>query len=70
MNAHIENLIIDVSRCSPLGSAFVLNAIQHYAKECIDSGLTDWSDHSLVSKDLWLDIARQALDITEYKEEV
>ena len=65
MNKVIEDVIIDVSRCSPLGTAFVLNAIQQYAKQCIDDGLVGWSDRSLVSKDAWLDIARQALEITK-----
>ena len=46
-----------------LGDLFVTSAIDFYAKHIVLDGLKDWSDNALISKELWLHLADNSIDI-------
>ena len=49
----------------PLSNLFIMNAVYEYAKRIKEDGLEDWSNNTLVSKDLWLDNAQRVIDVIE-----
>jgi hypothetical protein len=49
----------------PLSNLFIMNAVYEYAKRIKEDGLEDWSNNSLVSKNLWLDNAQRVIDVVE-----
>ena len=49
----------------PLSKMFIMNAVYEYAKHIKADGLEDWTNNSLISKDLWLDNAQRVIDVVE-----
>ncbi len=62
MSKKNEDTIIEICN-TQLGDAFVLTAIEHYAKEVLADGLESWGDKSFISKDYWLYLAERSLEI-------
>ena len=44
-----------------IGALFIETALLNYSTQVLNDGLNDWGDNSLISKDLWLAIAEDAL---------
>lgn len=61
MNKDKLNYVLDL----PLSNLFIMIAVYEYAKRIKADGLEDWSNNSLVSRDLWLDNAERVIDLVE-----
>jgi hypothetical protein len=45
-----------------LGALFIETAILNYGVQVLNDGLDEWGDNSLISRDLWIAIATDAVD--------
>jgi len=53
-----------------LGALFIETALLNYSVQVLNDGLDEWGDNSLISRDLWLAIATDAVDELSNKRNV
>lgn len=44
-----------------IGALFIETALLNYSTQVLNDGLNEWGENSLISKDLWLSIAQDAV---------
>jgi hypothetical protein len=60
-----KQVIKEITDHTVIGHSFIVQALQHYTRDVIEDGLKNWPDNSFVSKELWLDQAKQTLTTLE-----
>ena len=60
-----KQVLKEVSNISVVGESFIIQALQFYANEVLKDGLESWGDTSFISKELWLDQAKQTKEVLE-----
>ena len=53
-----------------LGALFIETALLNYGVQVLNDGLDEWGDNSLISRDLWIAIATDAVDELSNKRNV
>ncbi len=53
-----------------LGALFIETALLNYSVQVLNDGLGEWGDNSLISRDLWIAIATDAVDELSNKRNV
>lgn len=70
MTSSQKKVMAFMRRYDTFGALFIETALEHYAKAVMDDGLSKWGDNSLISKDLWLGMAEDALEDIAQKRNV
>ena len=53
-----------------IGALFIETALLNYGVQVLNDGLDEWGDNSLISRDLWIAIATDAVDELSNKRNV
>lgn len=64
-----SELIDDIQGCHPLAEVYVIEALRHYSEQMLKVTMEEWGVNSLIALDAWQDIARDAINRIEHRNE-
>ena len=64
-----SELIDDIQGCHPLAEVYVIEAIRYYSEKMLEVTSAEWGPNSLIALDAWQDIAKEAINRIEHRNE-